>query len=350
MRGGGIGAGLPSNTLCKYLMYTLIGLVFCFFVFHKKSVESDSSSLKKLRGGQNSNSNQDGSMSKSMAGKALKRVSKMSFPPIIYGTAWKKEKTKELVELAVRQGFRAIDVACQPKHYNEPGVGDALAVLYEHGVVTRSELFLQTKFTQVRGQDPTSIPYDATKPFYDQVMESFSVSLKNLGTDYLDSLVLHSPYTKLADTLIVWKAFEDIYKTGAAKAIGLSNVYDMHVLRDVYEAAEIKPTVLQNRFYAKTGYDVEIREFCMEKGIKYESFWTLTANPKIFKSQTISDMAAKHGKTNEQIFFKFIQMLGITPLSGTKSQKHMEEDIDIAYGTFLLSEAEVEAIMGQMDL
>jgi hypothetical protein len=82
------------------------------------------------------------------------------FPSIIYGTAWKKERTKDLVELAVRTGFRAIDTACQPKHYNEAGVGDALETLYSDNFVRREELFLQTKFTSLQGQDPAQVPYD----------------------------------------------------------------------------------------------------------------------------------------------------------------------------------------------
>lgn len=82
--------------------------------------------------------------------------SSSNFPfQLIYGTAWKKEKTKELVISAVKSGFRAIDTACQPKHYNEKGVGDGLEVLYQENIVKREDIFLQTKFTSVHGQDPT---------------------------------------------------------------------------------------------------------------------------------------------------------------------------------------------------
>lgn len=98
-------------------------------------------------------------------------------PRFMYGTAWKKDRTKDLVELAVRSGFRGIDTACQPKHYYEPGVGDALQALYAEGVVTREDIFLQTKFTSLTGQDPQKIPYDKNANLSQQVHESFTVSL-----------------------------------------------------------------------------------------------------------------------------------------------------------------------------
>lgn len=78
---------------------------------------------------------------------------------IIYGTAWKKDRTSEYVINAVNSGFRMIDTACQPKHYNEAGVGNALNYLYQDGTIKRQDIFLQTKFTSVHGQDPTKYVY-----------------------------------------------------------------------------------------------------------------------------------------------------------------------------------------------
>ncbi|HEX6836172.1 MAG TPA: aldo/keto reductase, partial [Polyangia bacterium] len=113
-------------------------------------------------------------------------------PQIIYGTAWKEERTEALVGLALRSGFRAIDTANQRKHYFEAAVGDAIARAIGDGMVTRGELFLQTKFTDVGGQD-RRLPYDASAPFAEQVAQSFASSLEHLHTDYLDSYVLHGP-------------------------------------------------------------------------------------------------------------------------------------------------------------
>ena len=206
-----------------------------------------------------------------------------TIPEIIYGTAWKKTKTQEYVEQAVRQGFRAIDTACQPKHYYEKGVGDALEQLYQQNLIQREDIFLQTKFTSVNGQDPNNIPYDPTAPLRDQVLQSFAKSCENLRTNYLDSLVMHSPMGTIADTLVVWKTFEELYKQGKVRYLGMSNTYQLRVLQTIYDSAEIKPTFLQNRFYRDSGYDYAIREFCREHSIYYQSFWTLTANPDILR-------------------------------------------------------------------
>ncbi|MGZ4956816.1 MAG: aldo/keto reductase, partial [Methylobacter sp.] len=93
-------------------------------------------------------------------------------PRIIYGTAWKKERTAALVEQAIGLGFRGIDTACQPKHYNEAGVGDGVAACLHRGI-DRSELYLQSKFTPLSGQDPAQVPYDPNAGLSEQVAQSF---------------------------------------------------------------------------------------------------------------------------------------------------------------------------------
>ena len=113
-------------------------------------------------------------------------------PHFLYGTAWKEDRTAHLVELALRAGFRAIDTANQRRHYFEAGVGEALAAAYRAGIVTRSDLFLQTKYTYQRGQDHR-LPYDPAQPLKVQVAQSLASSLEHLSTDYVDSFVLHGP-------------------------------------------------------------------------------------------------------------------------------------------------------------
>jgi len=126
-------------------------------------------------------------------------------PFLVYGTAWKKELTSKYVSDAIRAGFRFVDTACQPKHYNEAGVGEGWSSAAIELGLTRSDLFLQTKFTSLSGQDPKNVPYDRNAPLSDQVKQSVQVSLKNLKTSYLDSLVLHSPLDTLEDTMSVWR-------------------------------------------------------------------------------------------------------------------------------------------------
>src|SRR5690349_5770333 len=107
-------------------------------------------------------------------------------PGLMYGTAWKEERTEALVRDALAAGFRAIDTANQRKHYHEAGVGAALAA----SGVPRGELFIQSKFTFRRGQDHR-LPYDPHAELAVQVQQSFESSLRHLGLSTLDAYVLH---------------------------------------------------------------------------------------------------------------------------------------------------------------
>src|SRR5437667_8948880 len=92
----------------------------------------------------------------------------VAVPRFLYGTAWKEDQTQRLTELALRQGFRGIDTANQRRHYDEAAVGQAVAAMIQGGLVTRQDLFLQTKFTFQRGQDHR-LPYDPAAPIATQV-------------------------------------------------------------------------------------------------------------------------------------------------------------------------------------
>lgn len=265
----------------------------------------------------------------------------MNLPKIIYGTAWKKDATTSLVIEAVKNGFRAIDTACQPKHYAEERVGEALSLLYKEGF-KREELFLQTKFTPVAGQDPNTVPYDKDAPFEVQVAQSFEVSKKNLQTPYVDSYVLHSPLFPSSHLLKVWEAMEQIYKRGEALYLGISNCYDLSVLQKLYEQSSVKPSFVQNRFYSDSDYDKELRAWCKTKGIIYQSFWTLTANPHLLASEVIIKLALKYKKSEAQILFNYLNSIGVIPLSGTTSSEHMIED-QMAF-SFKLEKDEYESI------
>ncbi len=266
-------------------------------------------------------------------------------PSLIYGTAWKKEQTRDLVVQAISAGFRGVDTAGQPKHYHEPGVGDALKILQTQGV-GREHLFIQTKFTPISGQDPSNVPYDPDSPLSIQVAQSFSSSQKNLGTHYVDSLVLHSPLSSMSQTIEVWRAMEAIYHQGGAKMLGISNCYRLEILQALCENSTIQPSVVQNRFYRDTFYDAELRQWCKHRGLIYQSFWTLTANPHILENSTTQKIAKKYDKTPAQVFFRFLTQLGVVPLTGTKSEVHMREDLGIF--SFELSEEERAELQEQL--
>jgi len=257
-------------------------------------------------------------------------------PPLLYGTAWKKEKTEALVRQALQAGFRGIDTACQPKHYHEPGVGAAIAGW------RRADLFLQTKFTPVSGQDPKRIPYDPEAAPAEQVAQSFETSLRNLQTDYVDSLVLHSPCSRDEQTLEVWGAMERLVDRGQVRQLGISNCYRLETLRSLHRATRIKPTVVQNRFYAETDYDWQIRAFCREQKIAYQSFWTLTANPNLLADETVRLLSLKYQRSPAQILFRYLTQVDVVPLTGTTSEAHMREDLAIF--EFVLTATEIGAI------
>lgn len=248
---------------------------------------------------------------------------------MLYGTAWKKEETKSHVINALTAGFRGVDTACQPKHYNEEGVGEALAFMQAHGV-NRTDIYLQTKFTPLDGQDPNRIPYDKTASLTTQVAQSFARSKVNLQTEYIDAYILHSPLFPFSKLLEVWRAMEALYIQGEIKALGISNCYEQATLERLYKEATIKPSILQNRFYADTDYDVSLRLWCREYQIKYQSFWSLTANPHIIGSKLLLTLSKKYQLAPEQIFYAYLMSQGITPLNGTTSIKHMQDDLKSA--------------------
>jgi len=268
---------------------------------------------------------------------------KIRIPRMIYGTAWKKAATEQLVSLAIQNGFRGIDTACQPKHYDEAGVGAGVATSLRQGL-TRADLYLQTKFTSHSGQDPNRIPYNPKGSLADQIAQSVAASLENLQTDYLDCLLLHSPMPTMAQTQSAWRIFESFIDSKTIRQLGISNCYNVTDLKRLYESARIKPAIVQNRFYAETNYDREIRDFCRQHQVIYQSFWTLSANPHLLAHKTITALASSHNRTAPQILFRYLTQIGIVPLTGTKSETHMREDLAIF--DFELTNEERAAIDG----
>ena len=266
---------------------------------------------------------------------------RIRIPRIIYGTAWKKADTARLVRLAIQTGFRGIDTACQPKHYDEAGVGTGVAASLGQGL-SRAELYLQTKFTSLSGQDPDRIPYDRKATLPDQIAQSVKASLVNLQTDYLDCVLLHSPMPTMAQTQSAWRALEAFVDAGQVRQLGISNCYRQDDLEGLFEGARINPAVVQNRFYADTNYDRDIRAYCDLRQIIYQSFWTLSANPQLLAHKTIIGPAAIHRRTPAQILFRYLTQIGVVPLTGTKSGAHMREDLSIF--DFQLSNEELRAI------
>jgi len=266
-------------------------------------------------------------------------------PDFLYGTAWKEDRTPALVERALRMGFRGIDTANQRRHYFEAGVGEGLAAAYRAGTVTRADLFLQTKFTYRSGQDHR-LPYDPAATLSVQVAQSMASSIEHLGSDHMDSYVLHGPssgYGWADADAEVWDAMRKERDAGRTRLLGVSNVTLRHLEQMVAVHSE-GPAFVQNRCYARFGWDREVRLFCHERKIVYQGFSLLTANPEVLRHPLVTGVAAHAYATPEQVVFAFARTIGMLPLTGTSDAGHMKQDL--ASSGLGLSQETVRAIEG----
>jgi diketogulonate reductase-like aldo/keto reductase len=252
----------------------------------------------------------------------------MPTPTFLYGTAWKEDRTAALTELAIRAGFRAIDTANQRRHYFEAGVGEGLASAYRSGLVTRADLFLQTKFTYQRGQDHR-LPYDPAASLSVQVTQSLASSLEHHATDYVDSFVLHGPssaYDWTESDAEVWEAMVNERNASRTRLLGVSNVSLTH-LEQMASTHQEAPAFVQNRCFARLGWDRDIRAFCQERKIVYQGFSLLTANPEVLGHPLVTALAIRANATVAQIVFAFARTVGMLPLTGTSNPEHMKQDL-----------------------
>jgi diketogulonate reductase-like aldo/keto reductase len=255
---------------------------------------------------------------------------------LLYGTAWKEDETERLTRLALEAGFRGIDTANQRKHYFEAAVGVALQSAIADGLVKREDVFLQTKFTSRGGQDHR-LPYDPNADPATQVRQSFESSLEHLQVDVVDSYVLHSP-SRYPE---VWRAMEELHGEGRTRFLGISNT-SLDQLEALCDRANVKPAYVQNRCFASTGWDRDVRAFCREHDITYQGFSLLTANGNELLSAPFRAIVKRTGATTAQVVFRFAQKVGMLPLTGTTDPAHMREDL--ASDQVELSDDDVAAI------
>ncbi len=255
----------------------------------------------------------------------------------LYGTAWKEERTAALVGQALAAGFRGIDTANQRKHYFEAGVGAALAKL---SPADRAGIFLQSKFTHQGGQD-SRLPYDPAAGTATQVRQSLASSLEHLGVARLDSLLLHGPQLRegfSAADREVWRTFEELHQEGQVRLISVSNV-SASQLAELCGFARVRPAFVQNRCYARLGWDRQTRAVCRREDVVYQGFSLLTANRAELQHPALRAIAARHGKTPEQVVFRLAMALGMIPLTGSTNAEHLRQDLEA--GSFELSPEEI---------
>jgi diketogulonate reductase-like aldo/keto reductase len=177
------------------------------------------------------------------------------------------------------------------------------------------------------------MPYDPDAPLDNQVQTSVASSLLNLklqpgasADSYIDGLLLHSPLPTIEQTLQAWKLLES-YVPHQIRTLGISNV-TLPVLQAIYDNSVVKPSIVQNRFYPQTRYDVPLRAYCKERQIQYQSFWTLTGNPALLQSNPVAALAQAAEVAPPIALYALVTNLGIEVLNGTTSMKHMRDDLE----------------------
>ncbi|EJT68515.1 hypothetical protein GGTG_13913 [Gaeumannomyces tritici R3-111a-1] len=262
-------------------------------------------------------------------------------PFLLYGTAYKEDRTAKLTEQALKSGFRGVDTANYPTAYNEPLAGDGIAAGLESGI-ERNDVFIQSKFTPLWAHDKDKIPFNPDQDIEAQVRESVGLTFEHLRVKRLDALLLHAPYPDDEDNVRAWKVLETFVPEKVDR-LGVSNM-GLQQLEAIYKAATVKPVIVQNRFYRPTGYDHDVRGFCEAHGILYQAFYILAHNPELLGSDVVDSTARELEVDKEVALYLLILSLGIMQvLDGTTRVEAMLEDV-AAVKTILGDEDKVKSL------
>ena len=226
---------------------------------------------------------------------------------------------EQYVSEALKAGYRSIDTA--QAYYNEEGVGEAIS----KSGIPRGQLFLTTKvWISNAGEEKAA--------------RSIDESLRKLKTDYIDLLLVHQPF---GDYYGTYRAMEKAYKTGKARAIGLSNFYDARFV-DLAENMEIKPAVVQLETHVFS-QQVKMRELMKEYGTRLMAWSPLARGiNNLFGNETLKEIADRHGKDIAQICLKFLTDEGIIVIPQSTKPERMRSNF--ALDDFELTNDEQEAI------
>lgn len=220
---------------------------------------------------------------------------------------------------AIDVGYRLIDTAAS--YGNEEAVGRAI----KGSGVSREDLFVTTKlWIQTDG-------YEGTK-------KAFENSLKRLGLDYVDLYLMHQP---LGDVYGEWRAMQEIYKAGKARAIGVSNFYPDRLI-DLIVHNDIVPAVNQIETHP-FNQQIETQQFLQENGVQIQS-WGPFAEGKhnIFQDELLTSLAEKYGKTVAQVILRWLTKRGVVVIPKSVRKERMAENFNIF--DFELSGEDMEAI------
>ena len=258
----------------------------------------------------------------------LKLSNGVTIPGLGYGTyQTPPEDAYRAVTDALAVGYRHIDTAA--RYGNESGVGQAV----KDSGLKREEVFITSKLWN-------------TERGYDKTMAAFEKTLAELGTDYLDLYLIHWPANEkqfgqeaAALNLDTWRAFEDLYKAGKIKAIGVSNFMPNH-LEALLAQAEIKPMV--NQIEVHPGWpQTEAIRYCQRNDILVEA-WAPLGEAAALSNPVLAKIAAKYNHTPAQVCLRWEIQQGILPLPKSVHKERMAENTKLF--DFELTEDEMDII------
>ena len=215
-------------------------------------------------------------------------------------------QAEKAVSEAIETGYRLIDTAAA--YQNEEAVGKAI----KNSSVNRNDIFVTSKLW-------------VSDFNYERAKKGIDTSLQKLGLDYMDLYLLHQPY---GDTMGAWRALEEAQKAGKIRTIGVSNFY-ADQLQDLMLTMPVKPAVNQIEVNPWYQQDAEVK-FAQGQDVRVEA-WAPFAEGKhnIFTNETITEIAAKYGKSNGQVILRWLLQRGITVIPKSVHQKRMAENIDV---------------------
>jgi 2,5-diketo-D-gluconate reductase A len=232
----------------------------------------------------------------------------------------KPADTVEATRTALETGYRHIDTA--QMYGNEKEVGQAVR---ESGI-DRGEVFVTSKLNNNRQER-------------DDILRSFDQSLADLGFDYLDLFLIHWPLPAVSDYVKRWKVMEEIYASGRAKAVGVSNFQPAH-LRNVFAASELTPAVNQVEVSPYLVQD-EVRAFDADHEIVTEA-WSPIARGKVADDPVIGGIAEKVGKTPAQVTLRWHIQRGDVVFPKSVNPGRIKENFELF--DFELDQADMTAI------
>jgi len=251
---------------------------------------------------------------------------------IIYGTAWKGPDTSRLVAEAIRAGFRHVATAARHGNYNESGVGDGWTTAVADMGLAREDIFIQTMFVPFGSADLASGNHKAAN-IEEEVRSSVHTSLANLRTSYLDIVLYHNVKNKLEpieNMMAGWRVLESFVDDGTIRYLGITNCHDLNYLQSVYNQSRVKPVIVQNRFHKNRQFGVPLYPFLQEKNITWQMFWVLTGNGGVLNKDVTKQLSEARNLTPHTFMYAFVLSLGGSPMIGTKSRQHMDEDLKVA--------------------